>query len=79
MTVSEKTKSIDNKIKQNKAKYSLYKQTGSSGNVGENILPEKDLLEKASTIKRFEYLSSGNELESKQELKSTRFMDVIKE
>ena len=64
----------------------VYTETGSSGNVGkfqfltgENILPEKDLSEEAATIKRFEYLPSGNELKSKQELKFTRFMDVIKE
>ena len=41
----------------------------SSGNVGkyefstgEDVLPEKELLEKAATIKRFQYSLLGNEL-----------------
>ena len=58
----------------NKAQYNLERETAkisslSSRNLskyefftGENILPEKDLLEKAATIKRFEYSSSGSEL-----------------
>ena len=29
---------------------------------GEAVLPKKDLLEKAATIKRFEYLTLGSEL-----------------
>ena len=65
MTVSEKLKTTDNKIEQNKAQYYLDRQTAkisalSSGNVskyefliGKDILP--DLLEKAVTIKRFQY------------------------
>ena len=63
MTVSEKIKSIDNKIEQNKAQHKLEIQTAevleiSSGNVckykiltGEDILREKGLLGKAATIK----------------------------
>ena len=55
MTVSEKIKTINNKIEQQKAQYDLYRQTAkilalSSVNVakhefltGEDILPEKDL------------------------------------
>ena len=66
MSISEKLKGINNKIKQNKAQYDLDKQTTkisavSSGNVteyefltGKDVLPEKTLLEKAATIKRFE-------------------------
>ena len=66
MSISEKTKSINNKIKQNKAQYDLDRQTGkiaalSSGNVskyefmtGKDVLPEKDLLEKGATMKRFD-------------------------
>ena len=66
MSISEKLKEINNKIKQNKAQYDLDKQTTkisavSSGNVteyefltGKDVLPEKTLLEKAATIKRFE-------------------------
>ena len=66
MSISEKLKEINNKIKQNKAQYDLDKQTTkisavSSGNVteyefltGKDVLPENTLLEKAATIKRFE-------------------------
>ena len=71
MGISEKIKGINNKFKQNKALYNLDRQTAkisalSSGNVskyefltGKNILREKGLLEKAPTIKRFEYAPLG--------------------
>ena len=64
MSISKKIKAINNKIKQNKAKYDLDKQTAnilvlSSGNVskyefltGKHVLPEKDFLEKAATMKK---------------------------
>ena len=67
MSACKKIKTIDNKIEQNKAQYNLDRQTVmvsalSSGNVGkyefsagQDILPEKELLEKTGTIKRFEY------------------------
>ena len=63
MAISKKIKAINNKIKQNKAKYDLGRQTAkisvlSSGNVskyefltGKDVLPENDLLEKASTMR----------------------------
>ena len=74
MTVSEKIKTTDKQIEQNKAQYNLDRQTAkisalSSRNVGkyefstgENILMEKDLLEKAATITKFEYSPLGSEL-----------------
>ena len=74
MTVNEKTKTIDNKIVQNKAQCYLDRQTAkisalSSGDVdkfefltAKYILLKKDLLEKAATIKRFEYLPLDSEL-----------------
>ena len=74
MSISEKTKTIHNKIEQKKAEYNLGRQTAkisvlSSINVikyefltGKDVLPEKDLLEKAVTMKRFEYSPLGNEL-----------------
>ena len=74
MTISQKIKSINNKIVQNKAQYHLDRQATkisalSSGNVGKyeflsgkDVLPEKDLLDKATTIKRFEYSPLGTEL-----------------
>ena len=67
MIISEKIKTVNNKIEQNKAQYDLDRQTAKisallSGNVtkyrlltGKDVLPEKDLLEKAAAIKRFEY------------------------
>ena len=70
MTASEKIKTIDNKIKQNKSLRQIAKILAlSSGNVGkyefltgEKVLPEKGVLEKAATIKRFEYSPLGSEL-----------------
>ena len=67
MSISEKIKTINNKIEQNKAQYNLDRQinkicVSSSGNVnkcefltGKDLLPETDLLQKAATMKRFEY------------------------
>ena len=75
MNISEKIKTINNKIEQNKAQYNLDRQTAnisalSSGNVskyefltGKDVLPENDLLEKAAANKRFEYSPLGKELE----------------
>ena len=76
MSMSEKIKTINNKTKQNKAQYNLDRQTVkifalSSGNVskyefltGKGVLPEKDLLEKATTMKRFECSPLGKELKN---------------
>ena len=74
MAVNKKIKSIDNKMEQEKARYDLDGQTAKisalqSANVskcefltGKDVLPEKNLLEKAATIKRFEYYPLGSEL-----------------
>ena len=74
MSISEKIKTTDIKIEQNKAQYNLDRQTAkisalSSGNVSKyefltskDVLPEKYLLEKAATMKRFEYSPLGKEL-----------------
>ena len=79
MNVFEKTKAIDYKIEQNKARYDSGRQPAkilalSSGNVGKyeflkgkNILPEKGLLEKAATIKRFEYSLLGKEFQAQND------------
>ena len=59
MSISEKSKTIDNKIEQNKDQYKLDRQTAkisalSSGNVIKYEFDTgKDLLEKAATMKRF--------------------------
>ena len=67
MNICEKIKTINNKIEQNKAQYNLDRQTAklsalSSGNISKielltskDVLPEKNLLQKAATMKRFEY------------------------
>ena len=69
-----KIKTINNKIKQNKAQYNLDRQTVKisvlpSRNVNkyeflscEDVLSEKGLLENAATIKIFEYSPLGREL-----------------
>ena len=76
MTFSKKLKTINNKIKKNKAQYDSDKETAkmlalSSQNVGKYefstskyVLPEKDLLQKAARIKRFEYELLGSGLKS---------------
>ena len=67
MSITRKIKTTNNKIEQSKAQYDLDRQTAKIsalllGSVfkyefltDKDILPEKDLLEKAATIKRFEY------------------------
>ena len=67
MSISDKTKAINNKIEENKAQCDLDRLTAKisvlpSGNVSKDefltrkyVLPEKDLLEKVATMKRFEY------------------------
>ena len=80
MSISKKVKLINEKaqwkINQNKAQYDLNWQISkisalSSGNVrkykfltGKDVIPEKDLIEKAATMKIFEYLHLGKELKA---------------
>ena len=80
MTATGKILKNDNKIKQNKGQYDLDRETVnicalSSGNVskykfliGKDVLPEKDLLERATTIKRFEYSPLGWELKKQTDI-----------
>ena len=74
MSISEKIKTIDNKTEQNKVQYNLDGQTAklsalSLGIVskyefftGKDVLHEKDLVEKAAALKRFEYSPLRKEL-----------------
>ena len=76
MCISEKIKTTNNKIEQNKARYDLNIQTAkisalSSENVSKyefltdkDALPGKDLLEKAAALKRFEYSPLGKKNKS---------------
>ena len=80
MIIRKNIKAINNKIKENKAQYNLDKQTAtisalSSGNVSKyelltdkDVLPEKYLLEKATTMKRFDYSSLGKELNAQTDI-----------
>ena len=68
MNIIEKIKTIDNKIEQNKAP---------------DVLPEKDLLERASTLKRFEYLSLGKKLKAQfnaagKQYQKLKFLKALK-
>ena len=73
MTVSEKTTTTDNKIEENKAQYDLddklrrfqfyHQEEQVKLNFGQqDVLPEEELLQKAATIKRFEYSPLGIQL-----------------
>ena len=84
MNISENIKTIDNKNEQNKVQYNLDRQIAkssplSSGNVikyefltSKDVLPEKDLLEKAAIIKRFEYSPLGKELKKQTSIAEKR-------
>ena len=90
MSISEKIKTIDNKIEQNKTQYDLDRQTAkisalSAGNfnkceflTGKDVLPEKDLSEKAVTLKRFEYLPLGKELKAQTSVAKEQYQGLIK-
>ena len=90
MTVSKKIKTFDNKIEQNKAQYDLGRQNAkvsasSSANVtkyefltGKDVLPEKDLLEKAATIKRFEYSTLRSELRKQSSVAEKQYQKLDK-
>ena len=87
MNISEKIKAINKKVEQNKAQYNLNRQTAkistffySSENVsiyefqtGKVVLPEKDLLEKSATIKRFEYSLLGSELKKQTDIAEKQY------
>ena len=76
------------KLKQSITNSSKTKQTAkisgsSSGNVskyefltGNDVLPEKDLLEKAATVKRFEYLLLGKELKAQTDIAKKRYQKL---
>ena len=78
MTVSGKIKSIHSKIEQTKNRFIFDRETAkisvlSSQNVGKykfltgkDLLPKKDLLEKAAVTTRYKYSSLGSGLKKKQ-------------
>ena len=88
MSISRKIKAINNKIDQNKARYDLDRQATknfafSSGNVskyefltGKDVFPEKLLLEKVATMKRFEYSPFGKELKSQTDIAKKQYQKL---
>ena len=88
MSISEKVKAFNNKIEQNKTQYDLDRQTAkicalSSGNVskyeyltGIHVLPEKDLLEKTATMKRFKYYSLSKELKAQTDIAKKQYQQL---
>ena len=72
-------KTVDNKIEPNKAQYDLERQTSkillyhretlvNIFSTGKNVLLEKDLLEKAATLNRFDYSSFGKWLKAQTDI-----------
>ena len=90
MAASEKIRTIDNKIEQNKAQCCLGRQAAkifalSSRNVGksefsisEEVLPEKGLLEKVAAIERLEYLPVGSELKKQIDIGKKQYQRLDK-
>ena len=81
-------KAINKKMEQNKAQYDLDRQTtkisaSSSENVskyelltGKDVLLERELLEKATAIKRFEYAPLGKELKKQTSVKEKQYEKI---
>ena len=88
MRIRQKT--IINKIEQNKSQYNLDRETAkisalSLGNVnrygfltGKDVFPEKDMLEKAVTIKRLENSPLGKELEKQTSVAEKQYQSFSK-
>ena len=88
MSISEKIKAINNKIEQKKAQYNLDRHTAklsalSSGNIskyefltGKYVLPEKDMLEKAATMKRFECPLLGKKLKAQTDVVKKQYQKL---
>ena len=87
MTVSENIKTVNNKIEQNKAQCNLDRQTVkilalSSANVskyefltGKDVLLEKEMLQKAVTIKSFEYVELDTELKKQTDIAKKQYQN----
>ena len=88
MSISEKIKTMKNKIEENKAQYDSDRQTAkfsalSSVNLSKyefltdkDVLPAKDLLEKAATMKRFEYSPLGKELKAQTDIAKKQYQKL---
>ena len=88
MTVSEKTKLINNKMEQNKAQDNLNGETAkisalSSGNAskyeflfGKDVLPKKDLFEKAANMKKIKYSHWVKESKAETDLAKKQYQEL---
>ena len=88
MSISEKIKAINNKIEQNKAQYDLDRQITnisalSSGNLSKyefltdkDVLPQKELLEKAATMKSFEYSPLAKILKARTDIAKKQYQKL---
>ena len=86
MTVRGKIKTINIKIRQNKAQYDYETARISAltpGNIdkyefltGQEILPEKGVLKKAATIKKFECLTLGSELKKQADIAKKQYQGL---
>ena len=90
MTITDKFKTINGKIEQNKVQYNLDRQTAkipalSSGSAskyvvltGKYVLPEKNLLEKTATKKRFECFPLNKELKAQTDIAKKQYQGLDK-
>ena len=88
MSISDKIKAVKNKIEQNKPHYDLDRQTAKisalfSGNVNnykfltdKDVLLEKELLEKAATVRRFGYSPLDKELKAQTEIAKKKYQKL---
>ena len=88
MRIREKIKTINNKIEQNKAQYDLDRQAAKISDLspvnvskyefltGEDVLHEKEWVEKAATMKRFEYSLFGKELKPQIDIAKKQFQKL---
>ena len=79
LTVGEEMKTTDNKIEQNKAQYDFERESSkillyyqvtlvNIFSICKNVLLEKNLLEKAATLNRFDYSSFGKWLKAQTDI-----------
>ena len=90
MSISDKTKTINNEIEQNQAQCDLNRPTAKisallSGNVneydflvGEDVLPEKGRLERVAAVKRFQYSPLGKELNEQTDIPNKQYQRLDK-
>ena len=90
MSIIKKIKTVDKKIERNKARYDLDRETAKifawlSGNVikyefltDKDVLLEKNLLEKAATMKTFEYWPLCKELKAQTSVAEKQYQRLNK-